>query len=963
MVIPPKPTHSRAWHRTILAAGFVIVAWFYAWTNDPTAASLRIHGPQSDYYNVLIHGFLKGHLYMDFPVAKELLACPDPWNPAVRGPNVPILQDATYYNGHYYLYYGVAPLTLMLPFRLITGADMPLALAAVCFACAGLLAGLILWESIRDRYFPEVRPWVGFAAALIIGVASPMPVLLRRTLVYELPIASGCCFGMAALLALYWSIHSHRFRIRWLVLASVCLGLAVASRLTFLFAMPILLIPVWRAWGKEDGRKVSNLPFRVLAGAVVPIAAIGVMMAIYNFERYGQFGQFGTKYQVAEMFNLMNPRRFAAAYVPFNLVDYFLATPDLSRHFPYFYFPGAWHWPIQAPSGYWGPELVPGLLVCFPICGLAALSVFAAGRGMDPQRSGLGVWLLGAWALFATTCVCLLCYYAGAVRYMVDFTPSLMLCAAVGVLVFERWLTRSQSIAGKAVGRGLWLALLFVSVLIAVMFSLGVRATFRSVDPVGHARVARFFERLSFWNPQLPNKGGPVEITVRLDKRLGIRESEPLFAGGAGDFSEHVFLRRSDDDHVVVGYRFGLNAEAQLSAPIPAPPGGVLRLYLDLGSLYPGPATPVATPSGTTLQSLEKLKQRWVIVFGDEIVLQGNYHDAAHHSAGNLVFLGCDPNSDDFGKILLTPVIAVRRLSIAEAAARAAARSTASLEFKPPRTLNRGSETLVAVRGPAGDFRIDIDYLGAGQAALKFLPDGRKVTASHLFPNHGQWHRLSLDQVIDGRGNPIHVRMDGAALATIPGSPLDLRHDELRPGWGTASIPPFTGLIRNAASDSAEPVRLPPRGNRTVLTVIFPRQPNGMCEPLLATGRNGAGDLYEVMYLDHDQAYFRHDHWGVGIVRASQPMKLSPGVPHRIIFEFTPAENGVAQAGSARNGVMHMKIDGQRVWEKDAPSNPFTDDEVYVARNDLGGSTCAQEFTGEIISCDRSPSSGVAEHE
>lgn len=945
------------WHRTILAAGFVMVAWFYAWTNDPTAASWRIHGEQSDYYNVLIHGFLKGHLYMDFPVAKELLACPDPWNPAVRGPNVPILQDATYYNGHYYLYYGVAPLTLMLPFRLITGADMPLSLAAVCFACAGLLAGLMLWESIRDRYFPAVRPWVGLAAALIIGVASPMPVLLRRTLVYELPIASGCCFGLAALLALYWSIHSHRFRIRWLVLASVALGLAVASRLTFLFATPVLLIPVWLAWCEGGRRTLSKLPFRVLAAAVVPIAIIGAMMAIYNFERYGQFGEFGTKYQVAEMFNLMNPRRFATAYVPFNLVDYFLATPDLSHHFPYFYFPGAWHWPIHAPSGYWGPELVPGLLVCFPICCLAALSVFGATRGTDQQRSGLGAWLLGAWGLFAATCVCLLCYYAGAVRYMVDFTPSLMLCAAVGLLVLEHWLIQTRGLAGKVIGRGIWLGLLIVSSLIAVMFSLGVRATFRSVDPVGHARVARFFERLSFWNPQLPNQGGPVEITVRLDKHFGIRESEPLFASGAGDFSEHVFLRRSDDDHVVVGYRRGLNAEAQLSAPIPAPPGGELRLYLDLGSLYPDSAAAVATASSTTLQSQEKLKQRWMIVFGDEIVLQGNYNDGAYRSAGNLVFLGCDPNSDDFGKILLTPVISVRRLSMAEATARAAARSTASLEFKAPRNLSQGAETLLAVASARGDFRIDIEYLGAGQAELRFLPDGHKITSSHKFPNNGQWHRLSLDQVIDGRENPIHVRMDGAALATMPGGGVDLRHDELRPGWGAASVAAFTGLIRNAASDSAEPVKLPPRGNRIALTVVFPRQQNGVCEPLLVTGRNGAGDLYEVMFLNDDQVYFRHDHWGVGIVRASQPIKLSPGVPHRIEFEFTPREKGIAQAGGARNGVMHMKLDGQRVWEKDAACNPFTDDEVYVGRNDLGGSTCAQEFTGEIISCDTSPGS------
>jgi hypothetical protein len=155
MDMSPKASTSRIWHRSFLAFGFIVVVAFYAWTNGPTAASWRVGGQQSDHYNLLMHGFLKGHLYMDAAVSDELKACPDPWNPAVRGPNCLILQDATYYQGHYYLYYGVAPLvTLMLPFRLITGADMPLSLAAFCFASAGLLVCLILWESIRERYGP-----------------------------------------------------------------------------------------------------------------------------------------------------------------------------------------------------------------------------------------------------------------------------------------------------------------------------------------------------------------------------------------------------------------------------------------------------------------------------------------------------------------------------------------------------------------------------------------------------------------------------------------------------------------------------------------------------------------------------------------------------------------------------------------------------------------------------------------
>ena len=941
------------WHRSVLVAGFIFVACFYAWTNGPKAASWHIGGQQSDHYNSLMHGFLQGHLYMDAPVADELKACPDPWNPAVRGPDCPILQDATYYNGHYYLYYGVAPLvTLMLPFRLVTGADMPLSLATLCFAWAGLLVSLILWESIRERYFPEVRAWVGLCAVVLLGLANPLPVLLRRTLVYELPIASAYFYSMAALFALYRSLHSQRSRIAWLAVASVCMGLAVASRLTFLFAMPILLIPVAIAWHEQETRQWSDLPVRMLIAAVAPIAAIGAALAVYNYQRYGQLGEFGTSYQVAQVFYLAKMRNFAVVHFPFNLFDYFLATPDLCRHFPYFLFPGVWHWPIHPEPDYWGPELVPGMLVCFPVCGLAALSFFAATPKTDSQRRRLGGWLLSAWGLFVGTTLCLLCFHAGTIRYMVDFALSLMLCAAVGLLVLERWLIQKRSIAVTVVGRATWLGLLTASLLVAVMFSLDVQGTFRAVDPVGHARVAKFFENLSFWNTRLPDRGGPVEVAFRCEK-IPVGQSEPLLACGAGQLSDSVFLRWPEGDRVVVGYRRGLDAQPQLSAPIAVHAGEVHKIYLDLGSLYAeSPDEAIADKSGTIV-SHDNLKKRWMIVVDDKIVLQGSYNDDKSHAAGDLVFLGCNPNSDDFGKKFVTRIVSARRLPLAEAATRAANRSSMSLEFKAPRNAVHGSETLLAVVGTDASVRVDIEYLSEGRAALKFSPEANTAAPNAIFPNNGQWHRLDLDQVFDGGENTIQVRIDRSPLTTLPGGRIDLRRDELRAGWAPSPTAAFTGLVRNSFSDSLQSPKMAPRGRRTAMLVTFPHQRKDVSEPLLVTGRNGAGDLYEVVYLEQDQLCFRQDHWGAGIVRTSRPIKVNLDVPHRIVFEFVQLQDGNAQPnGSARYGVLNMEIDGQRVWEKDAPYHAFKENEAYVGSNEIGGSSCNREFSGEIISCD-----------
>lgn len=949
---PPAASTSRLWHRGILAFGFLVVASFYAWTNDPTGSAWRVGAPQSDYYNLLMHGFLKGHLYMDVPVSEELKASPDPWDPAVRGPHCPILQDATYYNGHFYLYYGVAPLvTLMFPFRLITGADMPLPLAALCFAWAGLLTALVLWASIRERYFPETRAWVSLAAVLVIGMASPLPVILRRTLVYELPILSGFFFSMVALLALYRSVHSDRSRVGWLSLASVALGLAVASRLTFLFVMPILLVPVWLAWRERRCAENSAAPLRVLAAAVGPIAAVGLLMGLYNYLRFGQFTEFGTRYQVAEVWNLAKMVKFSGTHVAFNLTNYFAAPPDLSRYFPFFLIPGTWPWSIRPAPDYWGSELVPGMLICFPICWLAALSLFARPRP-DAGRNLLRVWLLCAWGLLIGNGVCLLFFHAGMIRYMVDFTPSLMLCAAVGLLVLERWLARSHTVI-KAAGRVAWLALLVGAVAFAIMLSFELHGTFRAIHPITHARVAKFFESVSFWNPRLPRHStGPVEIALQVEDKFAVGRSEPLLTTGAGSASEHVFLRRVDEGHLIVGYRRGVNAEAQLSLPIATKAGGVHRIYLDLGSLYAASQPERDAGAGAPAALLEKLRKRWMILVDDAVVLQGRYPDDVTSPAGDLVFVGYNPNSDEFGKVRLNPIVSARRLSSDEVATRAANQSSLSVEFKVPRDGAQGSQALLAIEGPGADFQVEIEYLPAARAALSFWSSGRELGRDEPFTIDNQWHRLDIEQVPVGRENTFHVRIDGKPIVAVPTGAVDLRRDAFKAGWGAATKPNFTGLIRNAASDSVQPVKLAPRGNRTALALKFPRQPKGVSEPLLVTGRNGSGDLYEVVYLEQDQVCFKHDHWGDGIVRTSPPIKINPEGVHRLLFEFTPLPGTSASPGAAREGVVHLEIDGVRVWEDDVRCHAFKDTEVYVGVNEIGGSTCDREFSGEILAHD-----------
>src|SRR4051795_2339186 len=110
---------------------------------------------------------------------------------------------------------------------------------------------------------------------------------------WELPIAAGYCFAMVALWGLMRSLHAERSRTAWLVVAATALGLAIGSRPTYLFATPLLAIPLF-VWSREERR----LPWRAFAGAVAPLAVVGALMALHNYLRFGSPLEFGQAYQL-----------------------------------------------------------------------------------------------------------------------------------------------------------------------------------------------------------------------------------------------------------------------------------------------------------------------------------------------------------------------------------------------------------------------------------------------------------------------------------------------------------------------------------------------------------------------------------------------------------------------------------------------------------------------------------------
>ncbi|MEO6244575.1 MAG: hypothetical protein ABIQ12_03990 [Opitutaceae bacterium] len=607
----PRPqSNGRKMERVAVFSLCMAIGWFYLWTVRSTGEPWDFGHEQRDYYNRLIDGYLVGQLHMKTAVPEALLKLENPYDPAQRPPGVG-LHDASLYRGKYYVYFGAAPMVLlMLPFRVITGMDMPLAVAVLVFVYLGFLASTVVFLAIRRRYFPTAGLGVVLWGVLALGLASATPGLLRRPEMWELPIAGGYCFAMLALGALWQSLHAARGRARWWASAGLCLGLAIASRPTYLFAGGLLAAPlVWWWW------QARRVPWRLLLAATLPLAAIGAAMAWHNWARFGDPLQFGQAYQLSFDYESKLPH-FATRYVPFTFYAHFFGPAEWTRYFPF----------ISrgdlgvAPEGFTVHRGdIYGLLTHFPIMWLALLAPLALWRRNADERGPLGAWLTAAALLFAGTGGVMLLFFSALARYQVEFVPAFLLLAGVGLLALDRGLSLAA--------RGLWRrwimmavgAVAVASAAFGVVFSLQFDGLLAHHNPRLAHRLAQLFNRApALVERMLGVNYGPIELRVRVP--VGAPKGDEVIARiGRRSQEDRVILRNTGDGRV----QFGLapaDAPERFGRPLVLTADAVHRVSVSLASLFPPATHPFF--AGRTPAEIRAMLRRAEIAVDGEVVLR-----------------------------------------------------------------------------------------------------------------------------------------------------------------------------------------------------------------------------------------------------------------------------------------------------------------------------------------------------
>jgi hypothetical protein len=568
---PPASTWRRACHVAALVAAVAAVLLFYSWAISPGKSLFGHFSDGNDYYNLLIKGFRSGHLSLQAEVPPELLALKNPYDPKQN--TVAGMHDVSFYKGKYYLYFGVAPaLVAYWPFAALSGHYLGDGQALFLFCAVGFLAGSFLLVRVRRTYFPECGAATEVGGVIAMGLATMVPVLLRRGQIYEVAISSAHAFFMLALLGLFLAIHDER-RLGWLYAASLAYGLAIASRPSYLYGGACLLIPLAAGIRErsplQGGGAAGGWP-RACA-ALIPVGLVMFGLILYNQLRFGSPFEFGQQYELSGL-NETTATHFSLSYLLFNCRAYLFAPAHLSAFFPFVRVVSL----PAPPAGHIGIEDPYGIIPNIPFAVLAVFSPFACAN-----RPKLRLFAVSAAvATFAVAAVMFAFQFASN-RYMVDFLPGLIVLSVIGF-----WgLVQRLNGTGRRLAAGVCWGALAWSVLFNVFASFNHNELLRVEHPTVFRGLLHAFDTPRFLFDRATGRTyGPLELTVKFPAgRTG--QTEPLVITGSEFLSDYLYVLYAANDRIVFGFEHS-GYGGPTSDPLPVDYGRPHVITVDMAPLY-----------------------------------------------------------------------------------------------------------------------------------------------------------------------------------------------------------------------------------------------------------------------------------------------------------------------------------------------------------------------------------------
>lgn len=495
-------TRAQKWLCRAVCGGIAVLFFCLAYST-PMCGHLRIRGLNQEggsligwdsdsgsdaslQYELLAESLAHGHVALEVEPDPKLVALDNPYDLDARtasGANY--IWDSVYYNGHYYVYFGVVPVLLFyLPVYLITGHHMDTATACLGMGLLFLLGMALLLCAIIKRWFPRASV-AAYLICLIAGVfLGGMPGLIGRPDVYEVAIAGAVLFTVWGFAA--WITASRPCAHRRLLLAfgGLCLALVAGCRpQVVLFS--ILILPLFGREYLLQKRLLTKDGALDFACAIAPYLVVAAGLMAYNMARFGSPFEFGANYNLTSLD--MTGRALQPGRIGQAVWNYLFASPAYTPVFPFLI--GRLETAFHGFTA--GDAIYGGLYAARPLL-LLVLGGFACRRELQQKRLGgvLACWL--AVPLVILTIDVLMTDMN--LRYAADFATPLVL-AALLVLLQGDELLRGDGRRARLFRLGV-LVLLGISTLHSVLVLAQSQSPWLQSNPMLYFKLQ---QALMFW--------------------------------------------------------------------------------------------------------------------------------------------------------------------------------------------------------------------------------------------------------------------------------------------------------------------------------------------------------------------------------------------------------------------------------------------------------------------------------
>ena len=333
------------------------------------------------------------------------------------------LWDTAYYDGNYYVYFGVLPvLVFYLPYYLLTGTTFPNSIGVLICSLAfivgvySLLRALIRWRFTKASLSTFALTFLGllFVSGLLFGLARPG--------LYNVPVTMARALSVWGLCLWYrgWKGASP---VR-LCAGSLLVALIAATRPQLLIIAPlvfVLLVMTVRA-DMPRGRKAGWA-----ACLLVPFVLVAAGVMWYNAARFSSPFDFGANYNLT--FNNMTMRGHSKLRALEGAFYYLLCPPIVNSNFPFLHLTNCF--PTFPGTTTYEP-LMGGLVLLEPML-LACVFLGGLRRSRDGAHADKPLFWMAGYFLAAGVILVLFDTEGAGIllRYMQDFGFLLGLSAAL----------------------------------------------------------------------------------------------------------------------------------------------------------------------------------------------------------------------------------------------------------------------------------------------------------------------------------------------------------------------------------------------------------------------------------------------------------------------------------------------------------------------------------------------------